>query len=116
MSTSNCCFLTCIQVSQETGKVVWYSRLLKNFPQFAVIHTVIDFKVVNEAEVDVFLEFPHFLHDPMNVDSLLSGSSAFSKSRLYICKFLVHILLKSIVNGFEHYLATMRNECNCPVV
>ena len=61
MSNSNCCFLTCIQVSQETGKVVWYSQLFKNFPQFVVIHTVRGFSVVNEAEVDVSLEFPCFL-------------------------------------------------------
>ena len=69
MSSSNCCFLTCIKVSQETGEVVWYSHLLKNFAQF-VIHTVKGFNVVNEAEIDVFLELPCFLHDPMNVDNL----------------------------------------------
>ena len=68
-------FLTCIQASQETGKVVWYSQLMKNFPQFAVIHTVKGFSVVNEA--DVFLEFPCFLYDPADIGYLISGSSAF---------------------------------------
>ena len=57
MFSSNCCFLTCIQISQEAGKVVWYSHLLKNFPQFVVIHTVKAFRVVNEADIDIFLEF-----------------------------------------------------------
>ena len=79
MTSSTCCFLTYIQVSQEAGKVVWYSRLFENFPQFVVIHTVKGFLVVNEAEVDVFLEFLCFLHDPVNVGNLISGSSAFSK-------------------------------------
>ena len=82
MSGSNCCFLTCIQVYQETGKVVWYSHLLKNSPQFAVIYTVKDFQVVNEA--DAFLEFPWFFYDPMDVDNLISGSSA-SMYVLNIC-------------------------------
>ena len=80
MSGSNCCFLTCIQISQETGKVGWYSHLLKNFPQSAVIHTVKGFSVVNEA--DVFLEFSCFFDDPTDVGNLISGSSAFSKSSL----------------------------------
>ena len=77
MSSSNSCFLTCIQVSQEAGKVVWYSHLLKNFPQFVVIHTVKGFDVVREAEVDAFLEFPCFFYDPMDVGYLISGSSLF---------------------------------------
>ena len=114
MSGSNCCFLTKIQVSQETGKVVWYSHLFKNFPQFAVIHTVKGFSIVNEA--DVFLEFPCFLHDPANVGNLISGSSAFSKPSLYICRFSVHILLKPRLKDFEHNLADMWNEHNCVVV
>ena len=67
MSSSSCCFLTCIQVSQEAGKVVWYSHLLKNFPQFVVIHTVKNFSVVSEAEIDVFLKFPCFFYDSTNV-------------------------------------------------
>ena len=94
MSGSNCCFLTCIQISQEGGKVVWYSQIFKNFPQFVVIHTVKGFGIVNEAEVDVFLEFPCFLYDPTKVGNMISGSSAFSKSSLYIWKFSVHVLLK----------------------
>ena len=89
MFCSNCCFLICIQVSQETAKVVWYSHLLKNFLQFIVIQTVKGFSVINEADVSV--EFPCFLHDPTNTDNLISGSSAFYKPRLNIWKFLVHI-------------------------
>ena len=84
--------LTSVQVSQEAGQVVWYSHLFKNFPQFFVIHTVKGFSIVDEA--DVFLEFPCFFYDPMDVVNLISGSSAFSKSSLYIWKLLVHILLK----------------------
>ena len=68
MSSSNCCSLTLIQVSQETGKVVWYSYLFKDFPQFAVIHTVKGFSIVNEADVNIFMEVPCFLYDPMNVN------------------------------------------------
>ena len=94
MSSSNCCFLTCIQISQEAGQLVWYSYLFKNFSQFVVIHTVKGFSVVNEAEVDVFQEFSCFFCDPMDVGSLISGSSAFSKSNLNIWKFSVHVLLK----------------------
>ena len=91
MSGSNCCFLNCIQVSQEAVKVVWYPYLFKNFPQFIVIHTVKGFSVVNEAEVDVFLEIPCFFNDPTNVGNLISGSSAFSKSILNIWNFSVHV-------------------------
>ena len=69
MSDSKCSFLNSIQISQEAGKVVWYSHLLKNFPQFVVIHTVKGFSIVNEAEVDVFMEFPYFLYDPVNVSN-----------------------------------------------
>ena len=87
MSGSNYCFLTCIQVSQEAGKVVWHSHLLKNFPQFVVIHTVKAFSIVNESEVDVFLEFCCFLDDPMDVGNLISGSSGFSKTSLDIWNF-----------------------------
>ena len=87
--------------------MVWYSHLFKNFPQFVVIHTVKDFSIVNEAEVYVFLEFSCFYHDPVDVDSLISGSSAFSKSSLYIWKFLVHILLKPSLEDFEYGLAKM---------
>ena len=84
MSGSNCCFLTCKQVSQEAGKVVCYPHLLKNFPQFAVIYTVKGFGIINKAEVEVFLEFSCFFYDPADVGNLISGSSAFSKSILNI--------------------------------
>ena len=78
MSSSNSCFLTCIHISQEAGQVIWYSHLFKNFPQFAEIHRVKAFGVVNKAEVDVFLELSYFVDDPMDVGNLTSGSSAFS--------------------------------------
>ena len=108
MSISNCCFLTCIQeVSQETGKVVWYFHLFKNFPQFVVIHTVKGFSIVNEVEVDVFLEFSCFFYDLADVGNLSSGSSGFSKSIFYIWEFSVHILLKRSLKDSEHYLARM---------
>ena len=84
MFGANCCFLTYIQVSQEAGRVVWYSHLFQNFPQFVVIHIVKAFSIVSEAEVDVFLEFSCFLCDPADVDNLISGSSAFFKSSLNI--------------------------------
>ena len=89
MSGSNCCFLTYIQVSQETGKVVWYSHVFKNF-QVVVIHTIKGFSIVNEAEVDVFLEFLCFFYDPTDFGKLISGFSAFSKSSLNILQFTVH--------------------------
>ena len=104
MSSFNCCFLTRTQVSQEAGKVVWYSHLLKNFPQFVVIHTVKGFGVVDKAEVDVFLELFCFFDDPADVDNLISGSSAFSKSSLNIWKFMVHMLLKPGLENFEALL------------
>ena len=88
MSSSNCCFLTCIQVSQEAAQVVWYFHLLKTLPQFIVTHTVKDFGIVNKAEIDVFLELSSFIHD---VGNLISGSSAFSKTNLNIWKFTVHV-------------------------
>ena len=116
MSSSNCCFLTHIQVSQEIGKVDYYIHLFKTLPQFIVIHTVKDFSIVNEAEVDIFLEFPCFLHDQTNVGNLTSGSSASSKPSLYIWKFLVHVLLKPSLKDFEHNFASMWNEYNCMVV
>ena len=91
MSSSNCCFLTCIQISQEAGQVVWYSHLLKNFPQFIVIHRVKGFGIVNKAERDVFLELSCFFDDPADVGNLISGSSAFSKSSLNIWKLMVNV-------------------------
>ena len=116
MSGSSCCFLTSIQFSQEASKVVWYSHLFKNFPPFVFIHTVRGFSVVNEAEVDVFLELSCSFDDPTDVGNLISGSSAFSKSNSYIWKFSVHILLKPSLKDFEHDLASMWNECSCVVV
>ena len=92
MSGSNCYFLNCIQISQEADKVVWYSRLFKNFAQFVVIHTVKGFGVVNKAEVDVFLELSCFFYDPTDVGNLISGSSVFSKSSLNIWKFSIHVV------------------------
>ena len=96
-------FLTCVQISQEVGKVVWYSHLLKNFPEFVVIHTVKGFGIVNEAEVDVFLELSCFFDEPTDVGNLVSCSSAFPKSSLNIWKFTVHLLLKPGLEDFEHY-------------
>jgi len=87
--------------------VVWYSNLLKNFPQFVVIHTVKGFGVVNKAELDVFLEFFCFFYDRTDVENLLSSSSVFSKSNLNISKFSVHVLLKPHLENFEHYFASM---------
>ena len=81
--------------------MVWYSQLFKNFLQFAVIHTVKGFNVVNDAEVDVFLEFSCFFYDPADAGNLISGSSAFSKSTLYIWKISVHVLLKPSLKDFE---------------
>jgi len=89
------------------GQVVWYSHLLKNFPQFIVIHTVKGFGIVNKAEVHVFLELSCFLNDPKDVGNLISGSSAFSKSSLNIRKFMVHVLLKPGLENFEHYFASV---------
>ena len=94
MSSSNCCFLTCIQISQEPGEAVWYSHLFQNFLKFVVIHTVKGFGIVNKAEIDVFLEFFCFFDDPADVGNLISGSSAFSETSLSIWKFTVHVLLK----------------------
>ena len=119
MSDSNFCFLTCIHVSQKAGKVIWHSHILKNFPQFLVIHTV---KVIlSEREVDVFLQFFCFFDDPMDVFTLMSGSSAFSKSSLNIWMFmfmnccnlawrimsttLLACEMSTIVWQFEHSLA-----------
>ena len=116
ISSSNCCFLTFTQISQEAGQVVWYSHLLKNFPQFVVIHTIKCFGIVNKVEVDIFLELSCFSDDPMDVGNLISGSSFFCKSNLNIWKFMVHVLLKPGLENFEHYFASMWDEYNCVVV
>ena len=107
MSSSNCCFLTCIQVPQEEGQVVWYSHLFQNFPQFIVIHTAKGFGIVNKAEIDVFLQLSCFFDDPADVGNLISGSSAFSKTSLNIRKFTVHVLLKLGLENFEHYFTSL---------
>ena len=114
LSSSSCFFLTCIQVSQEAGQVVWYSHLFQNFPQFIVIHTVKVFGIVNKA--DVFLKLSCFFDDSMDVGNLISGSSAFSKTNLNIWEFTVHILLKPGLENFENYFASMWDECNCGVI
>ena len=116
MSSSNCCFLTCIQVSQEAGQVIWYSHLFHNFPQFIVIHTVKGFGLVNKAEIDVFLELSCFFNDPLDVGNLISGSSGFSKSSLNTWKFAVHVLLKPGLEYFQHYFTSVWDECGCAVV
>ena len=100
----SCCFLTCMQVSQETGRVAWSSHLYRNFPQFFVIHSVKGYSVVSEAEMYVFLEFLCFLLDPMIVDNLISGYSASLKPSLYTWNFMVYILLKPRFKDFEHTL------------
>jgi len=115
MSSSNCCFLAGIHISQEAGLVVWYSHLLKNFPQFVLIHIVKGCGIVNK-EVDVFLKLSCFFDDPANVGNLISGSSAFSKSSWDTWKFSVHLLLKPHLENFEHYSASVWYVCNCVVV
>ena len=116
MSDINCCFRTCLQVSQETGKVIWYSHLFKNIPQFVVIYRFKGFNTVNEAETDVFLELPCLFCDPKNVGNLIPGSSASLKPSLYMWKFSVHVLLKPSMKDFEHKLTSMWDEHNCMVV
>jgi len=116
MSSSICCFLICKQISQERCKRVWYSHLLKNFPQFVVIHIVKGFDIDNKAEIDVFLELSCFFDDPADIHNLFSGFSAFSKTSLNIWKFTVHILLKPGLENFEHYFTSVWDECNCAVV
>ena len=114
MSSSNYCFLTCIQISQEAGQVVWYSHLLKNFPQFIVIRTVKGFGIVNKA--DVFLELFCFFDDLADVGSLISGSFAFSKTSLNTWKFMVHILLKPGLENFDHYSVSVWDMWNYEIV
>ena len=107
MSGSNYCFLTYIQIFQEAGQVVWYSHLLKNFPQFVVIHAVKGFGVVSKTEVEVFLELSCFFNDPVVVGNLISDSSAFLKSSQNIWEFMVHVLLNPGLENFEHYFGGM---------
>ena len=104
MSSSNSCFLICIQISQEAGQVVWYSHLFQNFSQLIVTHTVKGFGIVNKGEIDVFLELSCFFNDPADVGNLISGSSAFSKSSLHNWKSMIDVLLKPGLENFEHCL------------
>ena len=116
MSSSNCCFLSCIQISQESGQVVRYSHLFQNFAQFIVIHTVKGFGMVNKAEINVFLELSSFFHDSADVGNLMSCSSAFSASSLNIWMFMVHVLLTPGLENFEHYFASVWDKYNHVVV
>ena len=95
------------RVFSNAGQVVWYSQLFQNFPLFIVIHTVKGFGIVNKAEIDVFLEVSCLFDVPMDVDNLISGSSAFSKTSLNIWKFMVHVMLKPGLENFEHYFTTV---------
>ena len=96
--------------------MVWYSHLFNNFPQFIITHTVKGFGIVNETEVGIFLEFPVFLYDSVNVGNLISGSSCFSKPGLDIWTFLVHIMLKPSLQDFKHDLTSMGDDCSCLMV
>ena len=115
-SSSNCCFLTCIQVSQEADQVVWYSHLFQNFPQFIVIHTVNGFGIVNKTEIDVFLESFAFsmLQRMLAIWSLVP--LPFLKPAWTFWKLMIHVLLKPGLENFEHYLTRVWDECNCAVV
>ena len=113
MSGSNCCFLTAYRFHRRQLRCSGIPICFRIF-QFVVIHTVK--ALVNEAEIYVFLEFSCFFYDPVDVGNLISGSSAFSKSRLYVWKFLVHIMVKPSLKDFECYFAITWNECNCAVV
>ena len=113
MSGSNCCFLTCIHVSQEVGTVVGTPI------SWRIFHSLLwsaQSKCSQFNEVDGFSGIPWFSYDPADVGNLICGSSAFPKSNLYICKFSVHVLLKPSLKDLGHYLASMWNECNCVVI
>ena len=116
MSSSNCCFLTCIQISQEAGQVVWYSHLSKNFPQFIVIHTVKGFGIVNKAEIDFFSGTLLLFLWSKGCWQFDLWFLAFSNSSLNIWKFWVHVLFKPSLENFEHYFASVWDEYNCAVV
>jgi len=115
MTSSNYCFLTCMQVSQEAGKVFWYSYILKNFRNMLWFTQSKALAQSTKQKKDIFLEFSCSFYD-LDVGILISGFSAFSKSSLYIWMFSVHILLKQSLKDFGHYLSSMWNECNFVVV
>ena len=115
MSSSNCCFVTCIQISPEAGQVVWYSHLFQNFPQFIVIHIVEGFGIDNKAEIYIFLIFSCLFGYPKDVGNLISGSSAFSKSSFNICEALSSRLLKTSLENSEHCFSIVWDEPNCAV-
>jgi len=121
MKSWNCCFLTCIQIYQKTGDMVWYSHLFKNFHSLLWSTQSEALELVEEAEVDIFLEFLCFFYDPMDIGNLIFCYSSFSKSNLSMWKFLVHILLKLSSKDFEHNLAkweqlygSLNILCHCP--
>ena len=116
MSSSNCCFLTCIQISQEAVRWSGIPSLSEFFREFVVIHIVKGFGIVNKAEIDVFLKLSCFFNESVDAGNLISRSSAFSKSTLNIWKFMVNVLLKPDLENFEHYSTSMWDECNCVVV
>jgi len=116
MSSSNCCFLTCIQVSQETGSSGLVFPSLSEFSNVYCDPHSQRFGIFNKAEVNVFLELSCFFHDPADVGNLTSGSSAFFKASLNIWKFMVHVWLKPGLENFEHYFTSVWNECNYAVV
>ena len=96
--------------------MVWYSHLLKDFPQFLVIHTVKGYSIVIKAEIDVFLELSCFFYDSADVGIFISGSSAFSKTNLNTWKFMVYVLLKPGLENFEHFFTSVGDDCNCVAV
>ena len=116
ISSSNCCFLTCIQISQEAGHVVWYSHLFNNFLQFVVIHTVEGFGIVNKAVVDVFLELSCFSDDPVDIYNCSLVPLPFLNPAWTTWKFTVHVLLKPGLENYDHYFASLWDGCNCVVV
>ena len=115
ISRSNCCFLTCIEISQESGQVVWYSHLFQNFPVSCDTHSQ-RFVIVNKTEIDIFMELSCFFHDPADVGNFISDSSAFSITSLNIWKFKIHTLLEPALENFKKYLTGMWDEWYCVVV
>ena len=115
MSSSNCCFLNCIQISQKQVRWSGISISLRIFHSLWSTQSNA-FDIVNKLEVDVFMELSWFFDDPMDVANLISGSSAFSKSSLNIWKFTAHVMLKPGLDNVEHFFASVWHECNCVVV